>query len=183
MAIDTHKEKRSAQYVAIIGPDFSGDTIKNMAQKRQWALITAEELARVVSSCEALGLRPADVAILFEVPNGLSRLIELIDIRQRELDTLALVISRLKIESETEEAVSARDIALMERGSQLAPNVDELLETFRLFDRLDLDIVRSVEDVHDPRYATFRIGDARPAAKRLRALAAAIERGLQQGGG
>jgi hypothetical protein len=112
------------------------------------------------------------------VPDGLPRLGGLIDARQRELDTLSLVISRLRIESETEEAVSARDISLIERGSQLAPNIGELLEEFKLFDRLDSDIMRSVEDAQDPRYATYRIGDARPAAKRLRALAAAIERGL-----
>ncbi|WP_193318138.1 MULTISPECIES: restriction endonuclease [Streptomyces] len=178
VAIDMHKEKRSAEYVAIVAPTFSGNTIKNIAQKKQWALITADELSQVVSSSEALGLRPADVGILFEVPDGLSRLAGLIEARQRELDILTLVISRLKFESETEEAVSARDISLIERGSQLAPNIDELLETFRLFDHFDSDIVRSIEDAPDPRYATYRIGDVRPAAKRLRALAAAIERGL-----
>ncbi|WP_327069509.1 restriction endonuclease [Kitasatospora sp. NBC_01302] len=177
VAIDTHKEKRSAEYVAIIGPAFSGDTIKNMAKRKQWALITADELGQVVSSAEALGLRPADVGMLFEASDGLSRLAGLIDTRQRELDILSLVISRLKTESETEEAVSARDVSLIERGSALAPNIDELLDTFRLFDRLDLDIVRSVEDVQDPRYATYRIGDARSAAKRLRAIATAIESG------
>ncbi|MFJ2228072.1 restriction endonuclease [Streptomyces halstedii] len=178
VAIGTHKEKRSAEYVAVIGPAFSGDTIKNMAKRKQWALITADELGQVVSSAEALGLRPADVGMLFEVPDGLSRLAGLIDTRQRELDILSLVISRLKTESETEEAVSARDVSLIERGSPLAPNIDELLHTFGLFDRLDLDIVRSIEDVQDPRYATYRIGDARSAAKRLRAIAASIERGL-----
>ncbi|MFG5721735.1 restriction endonuclease [Streptomyces murinus] len=178
VAIDTHKEKRSAEYVAVIGPAFSGDTIKNMAKRKQWALITADELSQVVSSAEALGLRPADVGMLFEVPDGLSRLAGLIDTRQRELDILSLVISRLKTESETEEAVSARDVSLIERGSPLAPNIDELLHTFGLFDRLDLDIVRSIEDVQDPRYATYRIGDARSAAKRLRAIAASIERSL-----
>ncbi|RZU28494.1 hypothetical protein EV284_5820 [Streptomyces sp. BK022] len=178
VAIDTHKEKRSAEYVAVIGPSFSGDTIQNMAKRKQWALVTADELGQIVSSAEALGLRPADVGMLFEVPDGLSRLAGLIDTRQRELDILSLVISRLKTESETEEAVSARDVSLIERGSPLAPNVDELLDTFGLFDRLDLDIVRSIEDVQDPRYATYRIGDARSAAKRLRAIAASIERGL-----
>ncbi|MFD7163057.1 restriction endonuclease [Streptomyces violascens] len=178
VAIDTHKEKRSAEYVAIVGPAFSGDTIKDMAQKKRWVLVTAEELSQVVASSEALGLRPTDIGILFEAPDGLSRLADLIDARQRELDTLTLVISRLKAESATEEAVSARDISLIERGSQLAPSVDELLEMFRLFENLDLDIVWSVEEAQDPRYATYRLGDALSAAKRLRALAAAIEKGL-----
>ncbi|MFI1579430.1 hypothetical protein [Embleya sp. NPDC020630] len=62
------------------------------------------------------------------MPDGLSRLASLIDTRQRQLDILSLVISRLKVESETEEAVSTRDISLIERGSQLAPNIDELLD-------------------------------------------------------
>jgi hypothetical protein len=149
-----------------------------MAKRKQWALITAAELGQVVRSAEALGLRPVDVGMLFEAPDGLSRLAELIDTWQRELDILSLVISRLKAESETEEAVSARDVSLIERASPLAPNIDELLDTFRMFDRLDLDIVRSIEDVQNPRYATYRIGDARSAAKRLRAFAISIERGL-----
>ncbi|MFD9067227.1 hypothetical protein ACFVZ3_37540 [Kitasatospora purpeofusca] len=92
---------------------FGGDTIKNMAKRKQWALITADELGEVVSSAEALGLRPADVGLMFEVPGGLSRLAGPIDTRQRELDILSLVISRLKTESETEEAVSARDVSLI----------------------------------------------------------------------
>jgi hypothetical protein len=149
-----------------------------MAKRKQWALITAAELGQVVRSAEALGLRPVDVGMLFEAPDGLSRLAELIDTWQRELDILSLVISRLKAESETEEAVSGRDVSLIERASPLAPNIDELLDTFRMFDRLDLDIVRSIEDVQNPRYATYRIGDARSAAKRLRAFAISIERGL-----
>jgi hypothetical protein len=149
-----------------------------MARKKQWALITAEELGQVVTSSDALGLRPAEIGILFEVPDGLSRLADLIDARQRELDVVSLVISRLKVEMETEEAVSPRDISLIERGSQLAPNIDELLETFDLFEQLGSEIVRSVGDEQDRRYATYQIGDVRPAVKRLRALASAIERGL-----
>ncbi|MFD8597835.1 hypothetical protein ACFV1L_22800 [Kitasatospora sp. NPDC059646] len=178
VAIETHREKHSAKYVAIIGPSFNGNTIKNMALKKHWALITAEELGQVVISSDSLGLRPADVGMMFEVPDGLSRLAALVETRQRELDVLSLVIALLKRESETAEAFSARDISLIERKSQLAPNMDELLELFRLFARLDPDIVRNIENTPDPRYSTYRIGDARPAAKRLRALAAAIEKGL-----
>jgi hypothetical protein len=178
VAIDTYMEKHAAGFIAVVGPSFSGDTIKNMAQKKQWALITAEELGQVLTSSDSLGLRPAEIGILFTVPDGLSRLADLVDARQRKLDIVSLVISRLKVEMETEEAVSPRDISLIERGSQLAPNIDELLETFSLFEHLDSDIVRSVEDAENPRYATYRIGDVRPAAKRLRALAAALERGL-----
>jgi hypothetical protein len=40
--------------------------------------------------------------------------------------------------------------------------------------------VRSVEASTDARFATYEIGDARPAARRLRALADAIEAGLRE---
>ena len=178
VAISSHKDKHAAEFVAIVGSSFSGDTIRNAAKKQEWVLITAAELGELVTSAHALGLRPAELGILFEVPDGLSRLAGLIDARQRTLDIVSLVISRLKDEIETEEAVSPRDIWLIERRSQLAPNIEELLETFSLFGRLDPDIVRVVDEGQDPRYVTYRIGDVRPAAKRLRALAAAIERGL-----
>ena len=178
VAISAHKDKNAAEFVAIIGPSFSGDTIRNAAQKQGWVLITAAELGELVTSADALGLRPAELGILFEMPDGLSRLADLIHAQQRVLDIVSLVISRLKNEMETEEAVSPRDISLIERRSQLAPNIDELLETFSLFGHLAPDIVRVVDKGQDPRYVTYQIGDARPAAKRLRALAAAIERSL-----
>ena len=178
VAISAHKDRHAAEFVAIVGSSFSGDTIRNAAKKQKWALITTAELGELVASADALGLRPAELGILFEVPDGLSRLADLIDARRRAVDIVSLVISRLRDEMETEEAVSPRDISLIERGSQLAPNIEELLETFRLFSHLDPDIVRVVDEGQDPRYVTYQIGDVRPAAKRLRALAAAIERGL-----
>lgn len=178
VAISAHKDKHAAEFVAIVGSSFSGDTIRNAAKKQEWVLITAAELGELVTSADALGLRPAELGILFEAPDGPSRLADLIDARQRALDIVSLVISRLKDEMETQEAVSPRDIWLIERRSQLAPNIDELLETFSLFARLDPDIVRVVDEGQDPRYVTYQIGDVRPAAKRLRALAAAVERGL-----
>jgi hypothetical protein len=178
IAINAHKEKHAAEFVAIVGPSFTGDTIKNAAKKQQWVLITASELGDLVASSDALGLRPAELGTLFEMPDGLSMLEDLIGARQRALDIVSLVISRLKDEMETSEAVSPRDISLIERRSQLAPNIDELLETFSLFSQLAPDIARVVDEAKDPRHVTYQIGDVRPAVKRLRALAAAMEKGL-----
>lgn len=178
VAISAHKDKHSAEFVAIVGPSFSGDTIRNAAQKQGWALISAAELGDLVESANTLGLRPAELGVLFEVPDGMSSLAGLIEARQRELEIVSLVISRLKDEMEIEEAVSPRDISLIERRSELAPNIDELIETFALFGRIAPEIVRVVDEGQDPRYVTYQIGDVRPAANRLRALAAAIEKGL-----
>ena len=77
VAINAHKDKNTAEFVAIVGPSFSGDTIRNAAQKQEWVLITAAELGELVASADALGLRPAELGILFEMPDGLSRLAEL----------------------------------------------------------------------------------------------------------
>ena len=37
VAIETHKEKNNADFVAIVGPGFSGDTIRNHARKKGFA--------------------------------------------------------------------------------------------------------------------------------------------------
>jgi hypothetical protein len=180
VALDTHKEKNSADYVAIVGPAFGGDTIQNMAQKRAWALVTADELARVVVASADLGLTPAEVGLLFDPAEGKSALTDLIETKERDLEIISLVISRLHKESEEDEPLSPRDISLIERASNISPSVAEIRETFELFERLSFGIVRSVEASTDARFATYEIGDARPAARRLRALADAIEAGLRE---
>lgn len=178
VAIDTHKEKHSADFVAVIGPSFSGDTILNMALKRQWALITAEELGQFVVCAEQLGLRPDELGTLFEAPDGLARLNSTVAAHRRELEVVSLVISRLKAEFESGEPISARDISLIERQSRLAPSADELVTALALFERLGMDIVHRVAAAEEPKFVPYQIGSAAAAVKGLRALAAAIERGL-----
>ena len=78
VAIDTHKEKNNADYVAIIGPGFSGDTIRNHAKKKNFALITVTELVEIARSAHSLGLSLQEIASLFIVPNGLSQLMSYI---------------------------------------------------------------------------------------------------------
>lgn len=178
VALDTHKDKHSADYVAIIGPGFSGDTIQTMAQKRSWALVTADELADVVVAANQLGLSPSEVGAIFDPVEGKSALNELIENRERELDISALVISRLHKELAEDEPLSARDISLIERVSSVEPTVHEIRKVFELFERLEVGVVRQVEDAADRRFSTYRLADARSAARRLRAIADAIERGL-----
>jgi hypothetical protein len=179
VALSAHKDKHSADFVAIVAPAFSGGTIKEMATKRDWALVTASELGQIVIAAESLGLRPAEVGAIFETPDGLSRVADLIDSRQRELDMVSLVISRLRDEVENEESVSPRDISLIERRSELAPSIDELISTFGVLVALDADIVRIVDANQDLKHETYQMGDIRPAANKLRALAAALEWGLE----
>jgi hypothetical protein len=94
------------------------------------------------------------------------------------MDMVSLVVSRLRDEGDNEEAVSPRDISLIERRSELAPSIDELISTFGLLISLDMDIARIIDANQDPKHETYQIGDVRSAANRLRALATALERGM-----
>lgn len=178
IALDTHRDKNSADYVAVVGAEFSGDTIVSMAKKRGWLLLTAGELVEILESSERLGLLPSEIGLIFDPAEGPSSLAEIIETRERELQIISLVVSRLRKEVESDEPLSPRDISLIERQSGLNPTLAEVREAFECFERLDLGIVRSVEVSSDPRYSTFEIGEPLSAARRLRVLADAIEQGL-----
>ena len=68
VAIETHKGKNNAEYVAIIGPGFGGDTIKNHARKKGIALITDTELIEIAKTSQILGLSLSEISIMFKVP-------------------------------------------------------------------------------------------------------------------
>lgn len=178
VAIDTHKEKHGADYVAVVGPAFRGDTIKDRAEKKGWALITAGELGQVLTEGASLGLPPNEVALVFSPENGMARFREVVHSRRRALDVLTLVITRMKEELESGEALSPRDIWMMQRHARDAPTVDELATAFELIDRLDPLILRSVESASDAKFSTYRLGDVTSAARHLRAVADALESGL-----
>lgn len=182
LAIATHQDKHSAEYVAIVAPAFSGDTIRDMAAKKGWVLVTAAEIGEVVEAADTVGLRPAEAAVLFETPDGLSRLADIIESRRRELDLVSLVVARLADESENDEAVSARDISLIERRSELSPTIDELISTVGTLATLDPNLLRIVSAAADPQHETYLLGDVRPAVARLRAFAKALEAGQSTSG-
>ena len=176
VAIETHKSRHKAEFVAIVGPGFSGDTIKNMADQKHWALISAGELGEILDASDALGLLPSEIASLFRVPGGLQEIRDGIDARRREFDVVSFVLEKLVGElRETGEAISARDISRDGRTTELSPQVDEVLIAIANLERLGGGALRRVEMADDPKFTTYRIGDARAAARRLRAMAGAIE--------
>lgn len=98
MAIDAHKDKNNAGYVAIVGPGSSGDTIRDHAKKKSFALITDAELSEIAKHSHSLGSTLQEISLIFQVPNGLSQLAELISSKQRELTITSNVISRFRRE-------------------------------------------------------------------------------------
>lgn len=178
VAIETHKEKNSADFVAIIGPGFSGDTIKNHARKKGIALVTDSELIDVAKSSKALGLSLMEISLLFKSPNGLSQLDELISTKKRDMDIITLVVSTFKEEQETMDSLSARDLYFLLRKTNLSPSMEELIRAFEILSKEEVGILSQVKGSSSLENVTYSIGDGLRSVNHLRALADAIEDGL-----
>lgn len=178
VALETHKEKNDAEFVAIIGPSFSGDTIKNHARKKGFALVTDSELIDIAKSSKTLGLSLTDIAHLFKVPNGLSHLDELITARKRELDIITLVVATFVKEQGAIDSLSARDLYFLLRSTNLSPSLEELLNTFEMLSKEEVGILSEVKNASAAENITYSMIGGEHSVNRLRAIASAIENGL-----
>lgn len=178
VALTAHAEKNGASFIAIVAPGFTGHTLSDIARTKGWNLLTARELVEILRSGVALGLRPSEIGVLFESTEGAVQLGELIEERQRELEIVSLVVARLRGESANDEAVSARDISLIERRSDLAPSIDELISALTTLKSLGSGSVLVETPSTEAKHETYVIGDVAATANRLRALANALEIGL-----
>lgn len=178
VALETHKEKNNADFVAIVGPGFSGDTIKNHARKKGFALVTDTELIDIAKNSKTLGLSLTDIAHLFKVPNGLSQLDELITSRKRELDIITLVVKTFVNEQGAIDSLSARDLYFLLRSTNLSPSLEELLNTFDTLSKGELGILTKVKSASAAENITYSMMGGEHSVNRLRATASAIENGL-----
>ncbi len=178
VAIETHKEKNNADYVAIVGPGFSGDTIKNYAHKKGFALITDSELTDIAVNAKVLGLSLVDISLLFKVPNGLSQLDELMNTQKRKFEIITLVINTFKQEQETMESLSARDLYFLLRRTSISPSLEELINTFELLSTEEIGVLMQIKKDSAMENNTYSMRNERQRVNRLRALAAAIEKGI-----
>lgn len=176
VAIETHKTLHNARHVAVIAPGFAGDTIKNMAIKRNWTLLDASRFGEIADVTVALGLSPSVTGALFADANGLEKVDNAIECRQRELAVLSLVIAQLADEAaQTGEAITPRDISRDGRRSELQPTIDEVLAALSTLRTTAPEVVQVRDENEDPRFSSYLLGHARSAASELRALADAIE--------
>ena len=178
VAIETHKEKNSAEFVAIIGPGFGGDTLKNHARKKGFALITDTELIDIAENSKKLGLSLVEIALLFKVPNGLEKLSELIASKQREQDIITLVIATFKQEQDVMESLSARDLYFLLRRTDVSPSLEELISVFELLSKEEIEILSQIKKASAIENTTYSLQGERHCVNRLRALANSIEEGL-----
>jgi hypothetical protein len=178
MAIDTHKDKNGADFVGIIGPGFSGDTIRNHARKKEYALITVDQLSEIVCAFDSVGLSPQEIGLIFQVPNGLSQLDELIASKQRELEIISIVVSRLSREQEIIGGLSSRDLFFMSRHTSVSPSQEELLSVVETLSRPEIGVLHTTDENSSPEYTTYVLGDAKKSVNRLHALASTINNAL-----
>ena len=178
VAIETHKEKNNADYVAIVGPAFSGNTIKDFARKKGVSLVTDKELIDIAISARKLGLTLDEIGLLFKVPNGLSALEELINQKRRQLEIISLVVRTFRQEQEAMDSLSARDLYFLLRGTDISPSLDELISTFELLATSEIGILNLVKKSSSVENTTFSIHNEVQCMNRLRAIASAVEVGL-----
>lgn len=180
IAIETHKEKNGAEFAAIIGPGFAGDTLKNHARKKGIALITDIELIDIAKSSQMLGLSMAELSLLFKVPNGLAQLTELITNKQREQDVISLVVSTFKQGQDVMESLSARDLYFFLYRTEISPSLEELVAAFEMLSKDEIAILRPITKASATENTTYALCGEQYCVNRLRALASSIEKGLSQ---
>lgn len=178
VAIESHKEKNAAEYVAIIGPEFSGDTLKNHARKKGFALLTDTELIDIAKNSQKLGLALTELALLFKVPNGLAQLNELIVTKQREQNIITLVVSTFRQEQDAIESLSARDLYFILRRTEISPSLEELITIIEMLSKEEIGILTQIKKASAAENVTYALQGERYCVNRLRALARAIEEGL-----
>lgn len=180
IAIDTHKEKNNADYVAIVGPEFSDGTIRTHARKKGFSLITESQLIEIARASNELGLNLQEIALAFQVPDGLSQLEEIISTKKRELDIISEVVAKFLDEQELLDGLSPRDLFLLLRNSNESPSLDELINVFETLSREEIGILQKVDEKGSPENVRYILRGVEKTINRLRALASAIEKGIQE---
>lgn len=179
VALETHKEKNNADYVAIVGPGFGGDTIKNFARKKGFSLVTDKELIDIALCAKELGLSLDEIALLFKVPNGIPALEELINTQRRQLEIISLVIKTFRQEQEAMDSLSARDLYFLLRGTEISPSLEELISTFELLATDEIGVLNIIKKGTPTENTTYAMQNEVQCVNRLRALALAIECGME----
>lgn len=179
VALEAHRDKHGAEYTAIIGPGFSGDTIRNHAKKKGCALVTVSELIQIARTARKLGLDLEDVALMFRSSDGMSLLEERSTSEQRKLDLVTQVIATFVKEREVYGNLSARDLSLLLRNTDHSPAIMEIVPVLELLSSPEVRVLKAVDINKSVELTSYMLMHERTAANRLRALARAIERGAK----
>lgn len=166
-------------YVAVIGPGFSGETIRNFALKKEYALITDKQLIEIANASEALGLSIQEISLMFKAPDGFSQLEEIISSKRRELDVISEIIRQFCNKQELLESLSPRDLFLLLINSSISPSLEELIRGFNTLSNNQIGILKKVNKNTIPENVQYILCDEKRTINRMRALANVIEKGME----
>lgn len=178
IALEAHRDKHNAKYMAVVGPGFGGETIRSHAQKKGFALISDEELVQIVKTSYALGMSLDETALIFQSPDGISKFEELATAKQREIDIISLTVSTFIGEQPTYGSLSARDLSLLLKHTDISPSIEELISVFELLASQEIGLLRIAEGNQAKEHVTYAMTNAVTIGRRMRAIASAIEAGL-----
>lgn len=179
VALEAHKEKHGANYVALIAPSFAGSTIEEIAKVRDWALLDAESFGQVSEAVISLGLSPHEASLMLQGFNGSKEVIGLVEDQQRKMKILTYVIAQLSIEAkETGEPITPRDISRDGRRTELSPTTEEIVDALRQISTTANGAILLDQEQEDPRFSSYSLVDPQSASRNLQAIAVAIDHGI-----
>ena len=95
------------------------------------------------------------------------------------MDIITHVVSMFGKEQEILGGLSARDMYLLLRTTDISPSLEELLEVFKTLSRNEIGVLTPVKKASSAENITYILKNEKRTVNRLRALAFAIENGLE----
>ena len=97
---------------------------------------------------------------------------------KRRLEIITLVINTFKQEQETMDSLSARDLYFLLRRTSVSPSLEELIHTFELLSTEEIGVLTQIKNDSAIENNTYSMCNVTQSVNRLRALATAIEKGI-----
>lgn len=114
-----------------------------------------------------------EIALTFQVPDGLSQLEDIISTKKRELAIISEVVSKFLGEQELLDGLSLRGLFLLLRSSNESPSLDELINVFETLAREEIGILQKADGKDSPENMRYMLRGVEKTINRLRALASA----------
>ena len=134
------------------------------------------DIAKKISE---LGLSLQESGLLFQSPDGLSRLEEVISVKQREQNLIKVIVSTFKKEQELLGSISARDMFLLLRMTDNSPSLEEILNVFALLSTREIAVLEVNKKAPASENTTYTLKNAKAAVNRLKMITDAIEKGIE----
>jgi len=177
-ALEPHKKKNNADHIAVIGYEFSGPTVRDVAAGRSIQLISVQELADVMEAASELGIPTYQSGMLF---SSASELGELIEKERRMVSLIPQVIEAFDDDVDDEPGLSIRDVYLSLRKTKASPSKEELSNIVELLSNPAIGALVVMNTSDDPQYIMYAVSDLRASSRRLAALAVTLGKAQANG--